>query len=101
MKQSNHIHIFMCVNKKPEDHPGKSCGRQNSEQHVELLKNKIQHIPNLEVKITKSLCLGKCGKGPAAIIYPEGQYIKMENKHDIEKLVSYLEGKNDINDIII
>ena len=101
MNENKFIHVFLCVNKKPEDHPGKSCGRQGSEDIFEQLKRRAQGIANVEVKLTKSLCLGKCTKGPAAILYPEGNYIRMRDENDINNLLEYLQGKNDINNIIL
>lgn len=101
MKAEINIHIFCCVNKKPVENPSKSCGRQNSEVLIENLKKKLTDLKLFNVKVTKTFCLGKCKLGPAAIIYPEGRYIHYSSLKDINSIISYLQGKNDINHLTI
>lgn len=101
MKVKENLHIFCCVNKRPLENLKKSCGGKNSEDLISYLKERIATLGLTNVKITKTLCLGKCSLGPAAVIYPEGTYICYASKKDIDSLVGYLLGKNDIHDLLI
>lgn len=101
MKAKENLHIFCCVNKRSYDNPKKSCGRQNSEDLISYLKEKVATSRLENVKITKTLCLGKCRLGPAAVVYPEGTYMHYSSKKDIDNLVGYLLRKNDITDLLI
>ena len=41
-----------------------------------------------EVKVTKTLCMGRCGEGPTVAVYPDGVWYRGVQKEDVDSLVN-------------
>lgn len=81
-------HIFVCTNQKTT---GKSCcANHNSPAAVEYLKaaliEKGMHGPG-KVRVSASGCLGRCKKGPCAVVYPEGVWYSYDSERDLQQIV--------------
>jgi (2Fe-2S) ferredoxin len=45
------------------------------------------------VRINAAGCLNRCEEGPAVVVYPEGVWYRLQNKSDIEEIISgHLQG---------
>jgi (2Fe-2S) ferredoxin len=84
-------HLFVCTNSRDK---GKSCAGSGS---IEL-RNAVKAICQDEskgwhgrVRINTAGCLGRCEKGIAAVLYPEGKWFENLTKEDgsvLEKALS-------------
>lgn len=58
-------HVFVCE--------GKHCARADSDAvHAALKKGIARAGLKGRVRINRAGCLGQCGHGPMAVVYPEG-----------------------------
>lgn len=63
-------HLFICTHHKNE---GESCGAKNSLKLRADLKEEFSNYKG-EVRINAAGCLGKCGEGIAAVLYPQSKW---------------------------
>ncbi len=62
--------ISVCVNRKNDSET--LCGNRNSEEIFFKLKNYVREKGLIrEVMVSRSLCLGQCGKGPIITVQPD------------------------------
>ena len=71
-------HVFCCTNVRPKDHPRGSCGRCNSAQLRDYMKEKAKHIGIEGIRINASGCLDRCDLGPTMVIYPDGTWYRYQ-----------------------
>lgn len=80
-------HIFLCENVRE---PGKrpSCGNAGSTQLRTLLKDLVKkECPGRKIRVNMSGCLDRCEEGPAAVVYPEGLWLRLKNENDVQEFV--------------
>jgi (2Fe-2S) ferredoxin len=87
-------HIFICTNVKNE---GKCCGNEPiSSELIKELKTLVK-TSNLTgkggIRISSSGCMGRCEEGPIAVIYPEGQWFKIKDSQEREKIHNFIKCK--------
>jgi len=80
------LHLFVCVNERPADHPLGSCAGQGSSVLREYLKSKAKALGVRDVCVTASKCLSRCDKGPVMVIYPEGVWYQIETTADADEI---------------
>lgn len=96
-------HIFVCTNIKE---PGKKCcGAGNTAELADYLSQKLQQAglwgPG-QFRVTKTKCLGRCDQGPCTVLYPEGLWLQVLTREDVDTLVEeYLEKGNPIKKLQI
>ena len=78
------IHIFCCINEKTPDK--KSCSMGNAKELGDYLKLQCK-LPDKKVRVSKSLCLGRCALGPVIVIYPEGIWYNYKDKNDLDLII--------------
>jgi (2Fe-2S) ferredoxin len=69
-------HVFICTNKKEL---GQSCQNSGSMELREKIKKYCQAEESGlhgKVRINTAGCLGRCEKGIAAVIYPQGKWLE-------------------------
>ena len=54
-------------------------------------------IEELKKRVNTSGCLNRCKKGPLMVIYPEGIWLKVTNKQDIDLIVEKYIKENKIS----
>jgi (2Fe-2S) ferredoxin len=75
-------HVFVCTS-------GKTCPNQGSEQVCIDMKNMISALGlKKEIRINKSGCLGQCGHGPVAVVYPEAVWYSEVQPGDVAEIVN-------------
>ena len=80
-------HVFLCTNQKVDGK--KCCAAASSEQMKAYLKQRLieadQHGAG-KVRVSTSGCMGRCGKGPCLVVYPEGTWYTYKNEMDIDAI---------------
>ena len=78
------VHCFVCQNT--------TCASQGSEAVWLALRDAVRERGRADVRVNKSGCLGQCGYGPNAVIYPENTWASELHVEDIAELADYLCG---------
>ena len=82
------IHVFCCVNERPEDHPRGSCGARGSISLQSYMKAKAKKMNVVEkIRINRSGCLDRCELGPAMVIFPEGVWYSYSTQTDVDEIL--------------
>ena len=79
-------HIFFCTNQR-KDKNKRSCGGEEVDNLRLYMKEKIKSNGIKGVRVNSSGCLNRCKKGPLMVIYPEGVWLKVTNKEDIDLII--------------
>ena len=81
-------HIFICENRRPDDHPRGSCAEKNSPLIKELFKKRIKELGlNTEVRANTSGCLDACEYGVTVVVYPEQIWYGNVVIDDVEEII--------------
>jgi (2Fe-2S) ferredoxin len=82
-------HVFFCTNKRENGEA--ACGDHDSSGLQKHAKQKCKDL-NLngagKVRINQAGCLDRCEHGPVCVVYPEGVWYSMVDKHDVEEIVT-------------
>ena len=83
------LHLFVCTNERPFDHPTPCCGRRVTGEDVKQLKEWIkQQGLTSQVYCSRAGCLGFCNKDASvAVVYPEGQFFKYNSTEELKELI--------------
>tara|TARA_B100000073_G_C23481565_1_gene471763 strand:+ start:41 stop:352 length:312 start_codon:yes stop_codon:yes gene_type:complete len=79
-------HIFFCTNQR-KDKNKRSCGGEKVDNLRLYMKKKIKSNGIKRVRVNSSGCLNRCKKGPLMVIYPEGVWLKVTNKEDVDLII--------------
>lgn len=83
------VHVFCCVNRRPETHRRGCCASKNSQQLCDYMcRRAILHGLGHRVRVNAAGCLNVCQYGPALVIYPEGVWYRYDNEDDIDEILS-------------
>lgn len=80
-------HIFMCTNKRPDDHPRGSCGGRNAEALRQYLRDKLKSANITNGRANMAGCMDQCENGPVLVVYPEGIWYRAASTMDIDRIV--------------
>lgn len=80
-------HVFVCTNRRPDDHPRGSCAAQGSEDIRDYLKQRVHDLGLKKVRINAAGCLDRCHLGPVIVIYPEGVWYACRTKDDVDEII--------------
>ena len=94
-------HIFFCTNVR-EDKNKRSCGGHEVITWRNYMKERIKEIGIRNVRVNTSGCLNRCKKGPLMVIYPEGVWMKVTTKKDIDLIIEkYIKDNRLVKSLII
>jgi (2Fe-2S) ferredoxin len=81
-------HVFVCENKRPDEHPRHCCSK-NAQYDIKLLfKKELEKENNSNIRINSAGCLDFCEQGPTVVVYPEGIWYSIKNpKKDVPEIV--------------
>ncbi len=83
--------IFICTQKRPDGHPIPCCANRDGlalrQELREMVKSRDKEM---EVKVFTSGCLGACDQGPAAVRYPDGEYLLGITRDDLPEILEEL-----------
>jgi (2Fe-2S) ferredoxin len=81
-------HIFICENRRPDDHPRGSCGEKNSTLVKELFKKRLKELGlSATVRANTSGCLDACEHGVTVVVYPEQVWYGNVLSNDVEVII--------------
>lgn len=80
-------HLFMCTNRRPDDHPRGSCGARNSEALRQYLREKMKDTGIENARANVAGCMDQCENGPVLVVYPEGVWYRAATTADIDRIV--------------
>ena len=63
--------VFVCVNKRPDEHPRPSCAPRGSAAVFEAIREETGRLGMVDIKIVASGCLEPCMVGPAVYVAPD------------------------------
>lgn len=73
-------HVFFCTSEH--------CNSQQVEDIMEAFKAElVEQGIHKEVKLNKSSCIGVCGNGPFAMVYPDGVWYYNLTVEDVPRIV--------------
>ncbi len=93
MQQFYKKHIFFCTNQR-EDKNKRSCGGKGVDNLRAYMKEKIKASGIKGVRVNSSGCLNRCKKGPLMVVYPDGVWLKVTDKKDIDLIIESYIKKN-------
>ena len=80
-------HIFICENKRPDDHPRGCCSAKNSSAVKELFKKRLKELGlNTIIRANTAGCLDSCEHGVTVLIYPEQIWYGGVTTDDVEEI---------------
>lgn len=83
------VHLFLCTNKRDENHPRPSCGRMGSVELLETLKAKVREKGlGKGNRFQQAGCLDRCELGPVLVVYPQGTWYRVETAEDIDEILT-------------
>ena len=78
------IHAFVCLG-------GKTCPTQGSDEVWLALRDRIRDEGLKDrIRVSKSGCVGQCGHGPMACVYPDDVWYAGLGEEDVEPLIAHL-----------
>ncbi len=81
-------HIFVCENKRNENHPRGCCFDKGSSEIRELFKKRIKELGlNSDIRSNSSGCLDACEFGATVLIYPEQIWYGRVSLDDVEEII--------------
>jgi sirohydrochlorin cobaltochelatase len=73
-------HVFVCTNK--------DCADRGSVGLVSALRRRLKALGHdRSIRVTRSACMGRCGEGPAVVVYPDGVFYRGVAESDAARLV--------------
>jgi (2Fe-2S) ferredoxin len=81
-------HIFICENKRPDNHLRGCCSAKNSAAVKELFKKRLKELGlNTNVRANTAGCLDACEHGVTMVIYPEQIWYGRVTTDDVEEII--------------
>ena len=94
--RTHNRHVLMCV--------GPRCTEDGAaaQSMFELLGEKIDALPDLRVKRTRTHCMVACrNHGPLMVVYPEGVWYRCVDTESLDRIVTeHLVGGEQVHDLI-
>lgn len=86
-------YIFVCTNRRADDHPTGSCAAKGSEEIVLELKRllKDQGLAKEAVRACSASCLDVCWKGVTIAVQPDNYFYGDVTLADVEEIVTAFE----------
>lgn len=95
-------HIFFCLHHRDDQ---VACAHHNplaAQQHCKERLKEMELHGEGKVRVNQSGCLGRCSKGPVAVVYPEGTWYSYVDAEDIDEIVeSHLQNGEIVERLLI
>jgi (2Fe-2S) ferredoxin len=90
MQKPDH-HILVCCSFRTSGAPQGVCNKKDAPQLLGYLENEIADR-GLAVQVSSTGCLKVCDRGPAMVVYPEGNwYGGIEGTDDLDVILDSIE----------
>ena len=84
-------YVWICTNRRADDHPRGSCAAKGSEAIIEELKRATRAAgQGPRVRVMSSSCIDVCEDGCALAVLPDGTMLGGVTEADVEALVEGL-----------
>lgn len=83
---------FVCINKRPAEHPRPSCIDRASEEVFHALREEQGRRLLTDVKIVAGGCLEACMVGPVVAVFPDNVFYGGVTEEDVPAIMDHLEG---------
>lgn len=81
-------HVFVCINRRPDEDPKGCCAAKGSEEVRTLFKKGLKERGlNRIVRANAAGCLDACGFGVTVVIYPEAVWYGAVTASDVEEII--------------
>lgn len=80
-------HLFVCTNRRQDDHPRGSCAARGSERLRDYMKARAKELKIPGIRVNTAGCLERCEFGPALVIYPDGVWYQPTSIEDVEEIL--------------
>jgi (2Fe-2S) ferredoxin len=80
-------HLFVCCNRRADDHPRGSCAARGSEKLRDYMKARAKELGLPSVRVNTAMCLDRCEQGPCLVIYPEGVWYRITSTAEIDAIL--------------
>jgi (2Fe-2S) ferredoxin len=95
-------HLFVCCNRRADDHPRGSCAARGSEKLRDYMKARAKELGIRNIRVNSAGCLDRCELGPCLVIYPEGVWYKIETNFDIDRVLEqHLQQGSRVTDLML
>jgi (2Fe-2S) ferredoxin len=83
-------YLFVCINRRPEDHAKGSCTARGSEEvHRELKEQlKMRGLAKIEARVCTSSCLDQCSSGVCILVEPDHFFYGRVTVADVPDIVA-------------
>lgn len=80
-------HVFVCTNRRPDNHPRGCCAAGGSEKLRDYMKARAKELKIPDIRVNTAGCMERCEFGPAMVIYPEGVWYRPLTIEDAEEIL--------------
>ena len=85
-------YVWICTNRRADDHPRGSCAAKGSEAIIEELKRATKTAgQGARVRVMSSSCIDQCEHGVTVAVMPDGVLLGQITAGDVPALVRGLE----------
>lgn len=81
------FHAFVCCNRRPDGHQRGSCAAKGSEKLRDYMKARAKELGIVRARINSAGCLDRCELGPCVVIYPRGEWFRVESPADVDRVL--------------
>ncbi len=81
------VHVFCCVNERPESHWRGSCGGKGARRLCDYMCRLGMALGVKRIRVNHAGCLNVCEHGPVMVIYPEGSWYRFETEQDVAEIL--------------
>lgn len=85
-------YLFICTNRRAEDHPKRCCTARGAEEIQSALKAelKARGLAPLEARACTASCLDQCTAGPTILVEPDHFFYGRVTVADVPEIVASL-----------
>ncbi len=95
-------YLFVCTNRRPDDHPKGSCAAKGSEELAKRLKEAVlRRGAQLEVRVCTSSCLDLCESGASIVQEPDHVAYGNVTLGDVEELADVFAGGGILERLVV
>ncbi len=83
-------HLFLCLNRRPEDAGRPSCGHCGAADARGYVKERVKALGLAGaggVRVSAAGCLDRCELGPCLVIYPDAVWYTYAGQADLDEII--------------
>jgi len=82
-------YLFVCINRRPEDHVKGSCTARGSEEVYRTLKEQLgaHGLAKVNARVCTSSCLDQCSSGVCVLVEPDHFFYGRVTLADVPQIV--------------